>query len=300
MDKDASIQSTTPAQPEDAAALRELAVRLLRVRFPGDPEASDETQLLVGELPAGLPLELPLPPGSRVVGSLVRGNQRGISIVLDASEPAEQVLEFYRARLSAAGWRSPELPHHGGGGFTPDFMANRVTYCYSARGPALNVAAESAPGKPTDVQLDLQTDPRYLPCGARARHMGDMHDMIPTLAPPPGARQTPQGGGGGGDSWHSQAILLTELDLAAVAAHYAGQLTGAGWTQGANGESGPAAWSAWSLRDEDGEPWHGLLFILKQPEAEGQYYLIIRVELDASESGQGPSWVSTHGTMARW
>lgn len=105
MDKDAPAQGTNPTQMEDAAALRELAVRLLRVRFPGAPEASDETQLLVGQVPADLPVELPLPLGSRVVGSLVRGNPRGISIVLDAAEPAEQVLEFYRERLSGAGWR---------------------------------------------------------------------------------------------------------------------------------------------------------------------------------------------------
>lgn len=106
MGKEASEQGANPAPPEDAAALRELAVRLLRARFPGDPEAADEMQLLVGEVPAGLPVELPLPPGSRVVGSLVRGNPRGISIVLDAEQPAEQVLEFYRERLSGAGWRA--------------------------------------------------------------------------------------------------------------------------------------------------------------------------------------------------
>lgn len=298
MDRDASAQGTNASQTEDAAALRELAVRLLRARFPGDPEAAGEMQLLVGEVPGGLPVELPLPPGSRVVGSFVRGNLHGISIVLDAAQPAEQVLEFYRERLSGAGWSRPELPHHGGG-FMPDFMANRAIYCYGARGPALTVTAEPAPGQPTNVRLELQTDPRHSPCGAHVRHMGGGHEMIPNLAPPTGARQMPQGGGGGGDSWHSYAILLTELDLAAVAAHYASQLTGAGWMQDASGEGGPAAWSAWSLRDEDGAPWHGLLFVLKRPEAEGQYHLIIRVELDASEPGQGPGWVSSHGVMAR-
>src|SRR5581483_9903086 len=71
MDRDASAQGTNASQTEDAAALRELAVRLLRARFPGDPEAAGEMQLLVGEVPGGLPVELPLPPGSRVVGSFV-------------------------------------------------------------------------------------------------------------------------------------------------------------------------------------------------------------------------------------
>jgi hypothetical protein len=79
------------------------------------------------------------------------------------------------------------------------------------------------------------------------------------------------GGGGGIDQWRSSAGLATELDLAAVAAHYAQQLERAGWTRRDGDEGGGVlAWSAWDFVDEDGELWQGMLFIvLRRPQAPG-------------------------------
>ena len=79
------------------------------------------------------------------------------------------------------------------------------------------------------------------------------------------------GGGGGIDQWRSSAGLVTALDLAAVAAHYARQLERVGWTRRSGDEGGSVlAWSAWDVVDEDGELWQGMLFIvLRRPQAPG-------------------------------
>lgn len=295
--QDMSLPRAEGSEP----ALRTLAERLLHIPFPDMSETADEIHLLVEQLPEQLPVEIPIADGSRIVGSLVRGRY-SVTIVLDSDRTPVQVLDFYRERMQAAGWAVPEMPMHGGGGFMPAFFANRIMFCRGARGPALNVSADAEPGKPTDVRLDVQLDPRHSPCGQR-HHMG-MHEMIPALAPPPNARVMPQGGGGGGDSWHSNALVETDLDLAAVAGHYARQLEQASWTRGDEGQSGPAAWSTWTLRDEENEPWRGLLLILERPDSARGYFLFIRVESATNDSTQGgASWVGhiggTYTTLRR-
>jgi hypothetical protein len=89
-----------------------LAVRLLSSE---DPVARvvERPRIFVGRLPEAMPVEIPLPDGLDVVGSLLREERNpyddpSVEIVLDASIPAEQVLSAYRERMSAAGWSEPE------------------------------------------------------------------------------------------------------------------------------------------------------------------------------------------------
>ena len=59
--------------PDDGALLRELAERLLGQPVPAPPGVMlPPVQLLPGALPAALPIEPPLPPGARLIGSVVR------------------------------------------------------------------------------------------------------------------------------------------------------------------------------------------------------------------------------------
>jgi hypothetical protein len=286
------------SQDENSTLLRELAERLLQMRFPGDSETPEETELLPGAVPASLPVEIPLPEGCRVVGSVARA-QRGVTIVLDCAQPADEILAFYQERLTADGWTVPEMPHLQQGGFQHAFFANHATFCRGARGPALNVQATEVPDLPTDVRLDLQTDPRYSPCGQQ--HHMPMHgqqNLIPALMPPPRCQQQGGGAGGGGTSWHSDATLRTGLDLASLAAHYGSQLEKAGWTRTGAGQDGPVAWSTWTFHDADAEPWHGLFFILKRPDAERDHFLSVHVDADTDagpQFGQSVRLLSSSG-----
>lgn len=281
------MSENTPTGGE--ALLRELALRLSTV--PGDPRLGEaEPQLFVGQLPPNLSLEIPLPEGSRLLGTLIRSEDQ-LDIVLDCTQSPEEVLNFYKERLSSAGWQEQEAmrPHHAGfvhAGFPP--FLNHIVFCLGSQDLALTVNAYARKDGRTDVRLDLNASREYSPCARQYRRPHRMlDDLVPMLAPPPGARQQGGGGGGGPDNWFSSAMLETDMDLLALAAHYAAQLEKGGWTRSAAGHDGPLAWSTWTFRDEEKEPWRGLFFILKVPGREGQYALEVRIDWDKEDRGGG-------------
>lgn len=289
------MSDNTPGAREDL--LRELALRLSA--YPGDPR-NDNPQLLVGQLPDNLAIPVPLPDNSHVLGTLIR-NSENIEVILDSVLPVAAVLSFYRESLTASGWNELDEMRpamHGGGFVHTGFrtLENRATYCKGPEGPAFIVNVHERKQGLTDVRLDINFGSEHSPCAPlnrmhrRMAHRG-IHDMIPPLQPPEGAKQQSEGGGGGGDSWHSNATLNTEMPLDALTAHYAAQLLKGGWTQTDAGIAGPLAWSTWRFQDEDNEPWNGLLFILKRPGKERQHVLEIRINWDKKEEKRG-GWFS--------
>ncbi len=274
---------------DDQGATLALTLRLMGRGF-GSFGDDAPARLLVGRLPDPSPVPIPVPDGARVVGSQVLGSVA--TIVLDVDLPEDAALAFYRERLEADEWTPPaQQPGMHGGGFAPTWRGPTLMYCRSTRGPSLSVQATAVEGGPTDVRLNLNTDARQSPCAPQPHHPG-MRDLLPTLTPPAGARQTPQGGGGGSDSYYSNATVRTDLDPAALGAHYAAQLRDAGWTAQGEGHEGPVAWSAWTFRDGDGEEWRGLLFALRRPETDGAYVVYLRADASAGDAASG-GWSST-------
>ncbi len=267
-----------PPSGEEARVL-DLVLRLLAQEDPVS-RTVEKPRIFVGRLPEDLPVEISIPDGFAVVGSLVRDetdpyDDPAIEIVLDARMSAEQARDTYRERLSAAGWSEPERRQPGGGfDFRP--VGTTALFCRSARGPALFLSAhEQPPGDrdaPTDVRLRLITGPRHSPC-APDPYEPEFDRIIPNLAPPPGSYQSPGGGGGGMDDVHSEATLETHLDPAAVGAHYAAQLEGAGWSRLDEGHGGPQAWSTWSFTVEDEQRWEGVFTALRLHEPDPRYLL---------------------------
>ncbi len=257
------------------------------------------TRLLVGRLPDPSPIPIPLPDGARVVGSQILGSVATIVLDVDLSEDA--ALAFYRERLEADGWTPPaQQPGIHGGGFAPTWRGPALVYCCGTRGPSLSVQATAVEGGPTDVRLNVNTDPCQSPCAPQPHH-GDWRDPLPTLAPQAGARQMPQDGGGGSNGYYSQATVRTDLDPATLGAHDAAQLRDAGWTAQGEGHAGPVAWSAWSFRDrdgEEGEEWRGLLFALRRPEVDGDYVVYLRADAREGDAASG-GWTSSTVSATR-
>ncbi len=271
-------------------AIRELALRLLAFPFPGGPDPG-QAELVVGKLAASLPIELPLPPAARVLGTFTR-TPHWSTVVLDVELSPQEVLAYYRQQLLPAGWSEPDDPLRHAGGFAAGmpYQANRVLFCRSARGPALTVQATGRQQAPTDVRLELQSDPRQSPCAPQRRFPGPAQVLPPLLAPP-NARQTGLGGSSGPDQAQSTAILATDLDLASLARHYEQQLEGAGWERTDAGCSDPTAWSTWTFAAADGEAWRGLLTVLRRPDLPGRYLLLLQAELrDGEPLGGGGSY----------
>lgn len=264
-------------------ALRALALRLLTSEGPSATRA-ERPRLFVGRLPETLPVEIPIPEGFTLLGSVVRSERVGeprLEVVLDTVLPAEQAHESYRALMASAGWTQKEWFKRRPGGFESGPPGRPAVFCHGARGPTLIVTAVENRDAPTDFRLRLITDEDHPACAPqrppRRYERPEFDSVIPRLAPPLNARELMGGrsGGQGRDNARSALTLETELDLAATGVHYAAQLGEAGWSLSGEGQSGPQAWSTWAFTDEEGRPWVGVFTALRLPERPGQYFLQI-------------------------
>jgi hypothetical protein len=245
-------------------------------------------ELRPGEI-AELPVEVPIPEGSRIVGSVLWPQQQTTTIVFDCNLTREQVIQFYEEQLLSQGWIKPQMNDpFGAGGFTRggqewDFGAH---FCLGERGPSLHVRSFAEPTRPTSVFLSLNTDPEQSPCSPRQRRqyaqMGHLRrEMLPELRPPAGATQLGGGssGGGGADNAHSEAWLKTDLDIGSTLSHYSEQLVKARWIRIDSGHDGPIGWSSWDFTYED-ENWHGMLTVTQRPWLKGEYRLRLYAEVE--------------------
>jgi hypothetical protein len=258
--------------------LRELAVRLLQIPGANDP------QLLVGQLPPALPFELPLPGGSRVLGTLVRSSEY-MDVVAESNLAADEVANFYRERMQAAGWKETEplmYPHRGG--FVSTMARHRgpqLILCQGASGPALTINASEGKRTQTDLRLNVDLSTENSPCNQQERirhHPVDLQNLIPALIPPRGSQQQAGGGGGGSNSWQSTAMLNSKSDVATLSSHYAEQLVKGGWTRDDEGHDQRSGWHTWTFEDREHKQWSGVFFMIRNPGEEGRYFLSIRIE----------------------
>ena len=287
-------QNNSSSQSNEAQLL-ELALRL--TSYPGEPHTHNP-QLLVGRLPDTFPADIPLPDGSRVLGSLLKSAEY-VVVVLDTSLPAEEVFLFFNERLLGDGWQTfeqlqgyqqPVLQQRG---FAPTPVTGQgtsVIYCKGIGGPTLRVHAAAGSNGLTDVHLEV--DGRNdSPCARVSRirweqslRTGGVSDLIPLLEAPRGARQKSRGAGNSSEFAYTSAVLETDADLATLNTHYAMQLEKAGWTRTAEGLNDPLVWQTWRFQDEDQQPWNGQFFILKAQDKARLHYLYIQVDwANASE-----------------
>ena len=273
------MMQNTPANEENAAQLRELALRLLGRPFV--PQA----QLFAGTLPPSLPFPIPFPDASQLVGSFVSTAEE-TQIVLDTEQTPDEVMAFYSEQMQAMGWAEPDVLRRlrqREGGFTHTFPypVSSVTFCQGRHGPALGVSAMAGQNDraTTDVRLHLDTRTRNSPCLQSSEIFMAVGALLPSLEPPSGASQQVFGGGSNSESASTAATLTMERDLALaeLATHYAEQLEQAGWQRTGEGSSGPQAWNTWQLRDPDQERWVGVFTLLQIPETQRQYALQVHI-----------------------
>lgn len=91
-------------------AAEELRAQLnLARRFLGAQTEEAEIELK----PSELAIDLPLPPGARVVGSLMRGGSP-VSMLLDTPQTPDEAFAFYDEQLPALGWAVDSFMRRGG------------------------------------------------------------------------------------------------------------------------------------------------------------------------------------------
>jgi len=257
----------------DEAALREFVGRALQ--YIGEGEA---TTVLIGALPDDLPFELPLPEGSRVIGSTVRSSQAGgTEVILDVDMPPEAVVTFYQEQLLQGGWE--EAPDYGSGvGFVSASWPSTVL-CLNQDEAQISINALAVPDKATDVRLHIQSPVRYSSCDPQVYGPYDEASaMIPELIAPE-ASVVQSGGSSSGDGMaDTSASLTTDLSPAELAESYADQLREAGWIQIAREAAEELAWSTWSTTDEEGQQWAGMLLVAANPVVSDRVFAWFRVE----------------------
>ena len=245
------------------------------------------------ELPRGWPAELPLPHGGRLLGSLVHsfGDFRSgyMEAVLDADGTPLTVLSSYRAELGGNGWAVFETPAFPRFAFSSgeNGEGERQSFLRSDEGPLLTVTVSGRDGSPCDVRLRLDAEVRR----PQAQHLGlqaAMMERIPTLRAPSHVLVSPSGGGGGSDrEWTTRGTARTAMAVGDLEAHFASQLSEAGWTRLGRGDDGVVAWSSWRLPGE--QVWKGLLMVDAALFAD-QRSLLLHIE---AERGTGSTSFST-------
>ncbi|HUV83487.1 MAG: hypothetical protein E4G94_08525 [ANME-2 cluster archaeon] len=240
--------------------------------------------LLPGELPSDLPVMVPIPEDAVVIGSSVYSDKyQQIQIILDVPKDPSEILDFYKNNLEKAGWNESEGFYPEERGFTSFYMPEMTIFCrFEGEGPSLTITSYASNGDgPTDVRLNLDTDPRNPICSIlseRSQGISRAEDVIPILKPPKGAQPKGGGGGGGDDQYNSEATLETELSVLELEDHYQNQLVEAGWELEENVSNSSITLSTWSFTDEIGDQWSGILFVNEVGKSD-LYFVYFTVQL---------------------
>lgn len=295
--------------PDDSTATvpLELVERIVGWGGSWGNSATSRMRILSGSLPEDLPIALPLPPDSRLLGSLAmpdtlpdalmgrrkRPVGRSFLIVLDVPSTNVDILAFYHNALAEHGWKPPAFDptdmytYMDRGGFrsTPAPSAPSQIFCSGPHGPWLRVTVYDGADGLSDVRIHLSTADNGFCAPQRMGPMGYMaiQRIVPVLQAPSGVTMWGGGGGGSDTQWTTSATAETSMSAADLADSFAAQLVGAGWKRRDGGVNGALAWSSWTLID-DGE-WQAMLWVLEEPEPEHRF-LRLRVEpVDQAGSG---------------
>jgi hypothetical protein len=271
-----------------ADEIRELAERLLSHAGPG---GQHRVRLIVGALPDGL--DLPIPLKARLIGSLVREpgwqTDRDIEVVLDTAGSAREAQDFFEQSLKPRGWTPrPEFGPHMGG-FTAGPLGEGRMLRKDGDAIALSIRTHDIPGGKTEVRIRTQ----WFPPDQEFHHPPHLEqDLIPPLRPPDGVRMQGGGGGGGDGSWTSNATAETTLTVAELETHFAAQLAKGGWKRIDGSAAGPLAWSSWSLPGKDDHV--GYLFVIQAP---GENRRSLSVRTEGPRRGYG-SWSTASSSLS--
>jgi hypothetical protein len=284
-----------PQEVPAAGPLAELAARLDAPQWGFSDGRMAVVSLLPGQLPRELG-DLPVMPGGRLVGTVVRGEEaasRLVDVMLDAPGPVASILAYYREALARRGWApGAPSPWDRRPGFSPVFEPSSSSFCRGTFGPWLGLYVFATERDLYDVRLRVHTEVAG-PCAtdpwAERAMRDDMRGYyaLPRLYAPVAARLTePQTGGGGPTSvWSSETAIQTELSPGELEVHYARQLRAANWVRQAGSADGEIAWSTWQVPDVGDA--HGLLYALNWP---GGGWSFVHLEVDS------PSFVDPRST----
>jgi hypothetical protein len=244
------IEIEEPASEETLTNLHELILREAAYR---DPEGNGPAaRLLPGALPADLPLVLPIPPATRILGTIITGRWTDIHAVSE-TQPRD-IETLYREAFPSPPWtvidQSRGLGGFKAGPLIPEFNG---LFCPGEASTSFALKAWRRADGPVEVSIHIFTDPTGSPCnhpGHFARGSQRRQPTLPVLSSPPDAVFSSGGGGGGAEYWESRGYLFTDQHLSDIAGWYGSQFAEDGWTEVGHGLDDLLAWSEWRKASE--------------------------------------------------
>lgn len=204
-------------------AMPDASLRLLRAYLGRLQEP------IVGALPEEPKLDMPLPAGAELVGSVLHRHPPMVTAYIDSGLETSEIVSFYEREYDARGWR-PQLPNMpqmqmsgfmaAGGGQPPPHM--RV-FCKGEAEPYYRL--EVLPDQPR-IRLSWHAMSQGVvhPCSTQPMQPG-MHgpspDVIPRLEGPADVPIRGGGGGGSSDEWSTYGSAHTTMPAAELMDHFA-------------------------------------------------------------------------------
>ena len=260
-----AVAPVSAQQPASDAIPRELALALIS-GFRGGRAAPT---IIVGRVPTAFPT-LTLPANANVLGGTEHSD--ATSLVLTIPGTPDSARSSLVRQLEQSGWRLAQ--RDWGQGFVPSASDLPVLLCRGDAGLNL-VVRERSQGGSLAVVTSWRARERG-PCDEddRRGRMDFDRPELPTLEAPPAARSFGQGMGGGREGREAFTRIESSMTSADLAAHYARQLTTAGWTL-----SGPSVGNGivvYGVRHRDGEnrPVGGVLLVFDIPESRQREVLL--------------------------
>lgn len=224
-------------------------------------------EVLLGSAPADLPA--PLPPGSRVIGTVTDAGLPGrgpisTTVYLDSALTPGQVIAHFTTALGAE-WKQASnglSPSEAQGGFQQTSLPSNVLF-YRTTPPQLLGISTTVVGRVTQVRLNRQMDEgviQLLPSLSAPPPMPPGYLTLPRLNAPPDSAVSLTGASNGEDGVTQKARIETTLSRQALMVHYAAQLRQAGWTVLTQADTPVASSTIWTFQQE-GQDRVGILVI---------------------------------------
>ncbi|BAZ36986.1 hypothetical protein NIES4101_29070 [Calothrix sp. NIES-4101] len=267
-----SIAQTTNEEP----GLRQFVERMLS-------RNGNETKVIVGKLPEKMPVKLPIPPASQILGSTVNENG-SIQVVLDASGSVVQVTDFYQTQLHKFGWKvlEDEYQPYLYRGFveTRSPFGDYQNFCNQTN-HSFSLGLSIRKGKESPSVVHMYVNPvgekdDYYPCRKPSRvNYEENRVEMPILRAPLDTEVS--GKEKDQDENQSEVILKTKLDSNKLANHYSQQLEKAGWKRIDSGESNSYYWTTWKLKDKEGISRQAIMSFAKVEGKPNQYFANLKI-----------------------
>lgn len=208
------------------------------------------TNYSVGEVPPGYPKALVPPAPARIIGGMANGPE----VVAIFDDSTRRLPAFMEELFAQQGYVRPKPAP--GSGFWPGF-GESFSFCNDSA--SVSAAPLSGPNR-TYARVTFRRGRDLCRLYVQPQQHSETDLTFPELKAPVGV--TASGGtGGGADGAKTSNARITGPDLhaAAIVAHYAAQLTAAGWTGDAPATTNAAAAQVFHAKDQSGSWWDGVL-----------------------------------------